>query len=430
MIYSGYELLWLFFICSFLGWVLETAAGAVKQKRFINRGLVNLPLCVIYGIGEVLVTVFCQELTGFWLFGFGMVAATVLEWSAGHLIERLYHERWWDYSGRKWNLDGYICLSSSVLWGVFSWGMITWGNELLLQVFHWIPGLPGKILDWVLLGLLILDCAATMFVLSGRSRHISRWEAVDQWLDGISGSLERKICRQVDARIRKAYPQAEVVPQEKVDTHVFAGGCGFYKISLLFLLGAFLGDITETIFCRVTAGVWMSRSSVVWGPFSIVWGLAIAAATLLLYKYKDRSDSFLFLSGTVLGGVYEYLCSVFTEIVFGTVFWDYSDIPFNLGGRINLLYCFFWGFAAVIWMKVLYPPLSSMIEKLSIRFGKIQTWILVVFMCINMAVSAMALGRSNERREGILAEHTWQKIMDERFDDQRLNRIYPNALER
>ena len=234
----------------------------------------------------------------------------------------------------------------------------------------------------------------------------------------------------MDARIRKAYPQAEVVPQEKVDTHVFAGGCGFYKISLLFLLGAFLGDITETIFCRVTAGVWMSRSSVVWGPFSIVWGLAIAAATLLLYKYKDRSDSFLFLSGTVLGGVYEYLCSVFTEIVFGTVFWDYSDIPFNLGGRINLLYCFFWGFAAVIWMKVLYPPLSSMIEKLPIRFGKILTWILVVFMCINMAVSAMALGRSNERREGILAEHTWQKIMDERFDDQRLNRIYPNALER
>ena len=103
----------------------------------------------------------------------------------------------------------------------------------------------------------------------------------------------------------------------------------------------------------------MSRSSLVWGPFSIVWGLAIALVTVMLYRYKDRSSMFLFLTGTVLGGAYEYLCSVLTEIMFGTVFWDYSKIPFNLGGRINLLYCFFWGFAAVIWFKALYPKFSE-----------------------------------------------------------------------
>ena len=77
------------------------------------------------------------------------------------------------------------------------------------------------------------------------------------------------------------------------------------------------------------------------GPFSIVWGFAIAAATLLLDKYNGRSDHFLFFFGTFLGGLYEYICSVMTELVFGKVFWDYSQIPFNLGGRINLLYCFF-----------------------------------------------------------------------------------------
>lgn len=139
--------------------------------------------------------------------------------------------------------------------------------------------------------------------------------------------------------------------KEKTETGVFAEGCSFYKIVLLFIIGAFLGDITETIFCRITAGVWMSRSSLVWGPFSIVWGLAIALATWFLYNYRDRSDGFLFAFGTFLGGAYEYICSVFTEIVFGKVFWDYSDIPFNLGGRINLLYCFFWGIAAVVWLK-------------------------------------------------------------------------------
>ena len=82
-------------------------------------------------------------------------------------------------------------------------------------------------------------------------------------------------------------------------------------------MGAFIGDIVETIFCRVTMGVWMSRSSVVWGPFSIVWGLGIALATAMLYRYKDRSESFLFITGTLLGGAFEYLCSVFTEVVFG-----------------------------------------------------------------------------------------------------------------
>lgn len=108
----------------------------------------------------------------------------------------------------------------------------------------------------------------------------------------------------------------------------------------LFVIGAFLGDMVETVFCRVTAGVWMSRSSLVWGPFSVVWGLALVLATVLLRQEKDRSDRYLFAFGTVMGGVYEYVCSAVTELLFGTVFWDYSKFKFNLGGRINLLYCF------------------------------------------------------------------------------------------
>lgn len=82
----------------------------------------------------------------------------------------------------------------------------------------------------------------------------------------------------------------------------------------------------------------------------------------------------------MLGGAYEYLCSVFTEIVFGKVFWDYSEIPFNLGGRINLLYCFFWGIAAVVWIKKLYPHLSDWIEKIPKKVGIVLTWLLVAFM--------------------------------------------------
>lgn len=164
------------------------------------------------------------------------------------------------------------------------------------------------------------------------------------------------------------------------------------------------------------------------GPFSIVWGFAIAAATLLLDKYKGRSDHFLFFFGTFLGGLYEYICSVMTELVFGKVFWDYSQIPFNLGGRINLLYCFFWGIAAVVWIKGLYPILSRWIEKIPMKWGKIITWFLIVFMSVNMAVSALALIRSDQRAGGIPAQESWQKMMDQHFNDEKLKKIYPNAL--
>lgn len=68
MTYTFYELLWLFFAYSFAGWILETVAAAVKKRTFVNRGLVNGPLCVTYGAAAAAMTLSCRELSGFWLF--------------------------------------------------------------------------------------------------------------------------------------------------------------------------------------------------------------------------------------------------------------------------------------------------------------------------------------------------------------------------
>ena len=428
MIYNTYELIWLFLIYSFLGWMLETILAATEQRRFVNRGLINGPLCTIYGVPIVILTIFGQELPLFWLFLGAMIVATVTEWISGHMIERFYHERWWDYSNVKWNLDGYICLPASLVWGVLGTISMRWGNGLLIRLYGFLPEGIGHLLVWILAGMLVLDVTATIFALSGIGRSTQKWEAVDSWFTSISLRIGQWLYGHVDRRIHRAYPKTVRVEKPQRDKTVFAAGCCMQKLVWLFFIGCLLGDITETIFCRITAGVWMSRSSLVWGPFSIVWGFAIAAVTDLLYKYKDRSDRFLFLMGTALGGAYEYLCSVLSEMVFGTVFWDYSDIPFNLGGRINLLYCFFWGFAAVAWFKIFYPVISGWIEKLPICAGRILTWVIVVFMCCNMAVSTMALIRSNERSQGIPATQSWQQTMDERFPDERMEKIYPNAI--
>ena len=108
----------------------------------------------------------------------------------------------------------------------------------------------------------------------------------------------------------------------------------------------------------------MSRSSVVWGPFSIVWGLAIALVTALLYKYKDKGDRFLFLTGTLLGGAYEYFCSVFTELVFGKVFWDYSKIRLTWESNQSALLLFLGELLAVVWFKIFISTCGKWIEKI------------------------------------------------------------------
>lgn len=425
-----YQFVYLFFAYSFLGWVGEVVTTAVRKRRYQDRGVLNGPLCILYGVGGLTISFALGELQQGWFFLFvlSMVYATVLEWGAGHILERVSGTRWWDYSDRKFNLDGYICLGASVLWGALSVITIKWGNPLLLLLFNLIPATVRVAVLWVLLVLFIIDAVGTFLTMLGLRYRWPPAEAVENRLANLTLRAGLWILGSVENRMAKAHPALTFEHPKKAKSTVFAAGCSPYKIVLLFFIGAFLGDVTETIFCRITAGYWMSRSSVVWGPFSIVWGLAIALVTLLLYRYKDKSASWLFVAGTLLGGAYEYLCSVFTEVVFGAVFWDYSKIPFNLGGRINLLYCFFWGFAAVAWFKVLYPPISDMIECIPRRAGKVITWALCIFMAADMIVSSMALMRYNQRIEGVPAQNSVQVYLDEHYDDARMQAVYPKAV--
>ena len=423
-------ILWLFLLYSVAGWVLETAAAAVRTRRYVDRSVLFGPWCVIYGVAGVLITVGLWELRGSLVFLFlgSAVLATVVEWLAGHLLENVTRTRWWDYSNRRLNLDGYICLGASVRWGLLGMAVVRWCVPLLIRLFEAIPHTAGLVLLAVALGVMALDGAATLLTLAGVLHRLPRLEDTSRRLDAFSARLGSFILTRTERRIQKAYPEATFVREKKPRATVFAAGCSAAKLFWLFFIGAFLGDLVETVFCRVTGGVWMSRSSVVWGPFSLVWGFALALATLLLYRYKDRSAAFLFTAGTVLGGAYEYLCSVFTELAFGTVFWDYSEIPFNLGGRINLLYCFFWGFAAVAWFRVAYPPLSRWIEAIPLTAGRVLTAALAVFMAANILTSVLALARQDQRAEGLPATAGWQVYMDEHYPEETLRRIYPNAI--
>lgn len=424
-----YQIVFLFFAYSFLGWVGEVLFTAVVHRKYQDRGVLSGPLCLLYGVGGLVITFALGDIREGWFFllVFSAVYATVIEWIGGHILEYTTHTRWWDYSAMPFNLDGYVCLGASLTWGALGVVVLKWGNPLLLALYSLVPRGIWVVVLLAALVVFCVDLVGTLLAMAGLRYRWHAAAAVENRLANLTVRGGMWILDHVERRMAKAHPALTFVRPKRQQTDTFAAGCSPYKIILLFFIGAFLGDITETIFCRVTGGEWMSRSSVVWGPFSIVWGLAIAMVTQLLYRYKDKPASFLFVAGTVLGGAYEYLCSVFTELVFGTVFWDYSKIPFNLGGRINLLYCFFWGFAAVAWFRLVYPHFSRWIEAIPITPGRIITAVLVVFMAANIGVSALAMGRYSQRAQGLPATASWQVWMDEHYPDETMKRIYPNA---
>lgn len=433
---SIYELLWLFFLYSVLGWCASVAVTAVKRKQFINTGVLSLPLCPMYGIGAVAFRVLLPDLLDAPLFLFigGIVISSFLNVVTGVVLEHIFHRRWWDYSEKKFGFGGFLTAPLLLAFGAETLLVMYVGNPLFIRIIRLVPRSIGKV---ILLGLLVLlgiDISGALAVVWKWRRHVNRVAGLTENMQQVSESFGNAIVRAVCRRLERSYPNLETrklleakAARGKEEQTCFAQGCSFYKLFWLFLIGSFLGDLVETVFCRYSLGYWMSRSSVVYGPFSVVWGLGCALLTAFLYKYKDKSDRFIFFYGTVVGGAYEYLCSVGTEILFGASFWDYSKIPFNLGGRINLLYCFFWGFAAVIWLKGVYPFLSGWIEKIPKKTGVVLSWVLIVLMCANMAISAFALVRYTGRQLGQEPKNQLEQMIDERFPDDRMARIYPKA---
>ena len=207
----------------------------------------------------------------------------------------------------------------------------------------------------------------------------------------------------------------------------FAHGLNFYKLFWVFFLCCFLGVVVETLFCWAASGHISQRTGLVWGPFNLIYGVGAVLLTVCLHPFIGKSDRWIFAGGAVIGGAFEYFCSWLQETLIGTVSWDYSDYMFNLNGRINLLYCLFWGVLALVWVKELFPRLNGFIERRVSRiYGVAFTWILVVFMLTDSLVSGAAVLRQSQRRADVPAAQVWQQAMDERFPDERLARIFPS----
>lgn len=422
--YSWFDLMMYLLLYSFLGWAIEVCCYSILDKQFINRGFLNVPFALPYGITAVILIVVLPTLNGHLILQYmlcGIVFYLVMSLT-NQFIRSVRRE------GRKTSLHAQDRhrLREAVITALIAGGYL-----LLFLLVHPLLFALNLILPDLLVQILVIVCGILVAVDFVCVLYSLRSKAPTFGSEArLAGTrlMANRMRDTVRKRLEKNYPGILHQQDAPDKAYIFAKGICFDKLVWVFLVSSFLGALIEMVFVRVTSGVWMSRSSVLYGAFSFVWGFGAVLLTIALQPLAGKPDRYVFLAGFVVGGAYEYLASVFTEIVFGTVFWDYSHMPLNIGGRTNVLYCVFWGLLAVMWIKVLYPPMSRWIEKIPALFGKILTWVVVLLMVCNGLLTSAAMIRYTARQDTPAPDNLLEQFLDTRYDDEWMEKRWPNMV--
>ncbi|MGN0998414.1 MAG: hypothetical protein ACI4PO_02555 [Faecousia sp.] len=423
---SGSIAQFLFFVMlySFLGWAIEVTVISIRDRQFVNTGFLNIPFALPYGFTAAILMSMLDTLNGNLLlqYVFCFVVCWAVNAFSDHVVARLRRD------SRGTNRE--LSRKEKILHWALTFGSAGVYLIIYLLIHPWIGGLvmlmPKLLLHIFAIVFAVLVAADFVCViLSLRKKSVPG--AAEQSRQ-ITNNLAERISVAVQKRLEKYYPgilEDQGLAEKK---YVFAQGLCLDKLIWVFLLSSFLGALIEMVFCRITGGFWMSRSSVLYGPFSFVWGFGAVLLTIVLQRFANKSVLYIFLAGFIVGGAYEYLCSVFTEIVFGTVFWDYSYMPLNIGGRTNVLYCVFWGLLAVVWIKGIYPPMSTLIEKVPPVTGKIITWVLVFVLLCDGILTCGAMARYTDRQNSPTPDNAVESFFDSRYDDAWMENRWPNMI--
>ena len=221
-------------------------------------------------------------------------------------------------------------------------------------------------------------------------------------------------------------PANSAIDLEEERSGHFAQGVNIYKILLICVVGSFAGVVVEMLWAFARYGLIESRRGLVYGPFNLLYGAGAVFLTLALYRYRNRGRLWSFLGGFVVGSALEYACSWGQELLLGSRSWDYSAMPLNLNGRICFTYSVFWGLLGILWIKDLYPRMAKWILKIPNKVGRPLTWALTAFMVFNIIVSCVTVYRWAQRQEGVPAESGFWEVVDERFPNARMERIFAN----
>jgi uncharacterized membrane protein len=191
---------------------------------------------------------------------------------------------------------------------------------------------------------------------------------------------------------------------------------GFTITTLLayFIIYSIVGFIIETIFGILTKGVLESRKSFIIGPFCSIYGLGAVIMILALQKFKKNNYT-LFFGGFLVGSIIEYVVSLIGETIFHVVWWDYSDMAFNINGRICVAFSMFWGILAIYLITHFNPKVDKFLEKFSYKQLKKAVIIIMIFLMIDMVITGIGLKVFFVR---LVSENKVQLNIEEKYIDK------------
>lgn len=171
-------------------------------------------------------------------------------------------------------------------------------------------------------------------------------------------------------------------------------GYSVWRLLAYFIIYSIIGYIIETIFGIMTKGVWESRQSFLYGPFCGIYGLG-AVVMIMFLQYFNKNNNTLFIGGFIVGSIVEYVVSLIGEIIFNVKWWDYSNMPLNVNGRICVFFSLFWGFLAIYLMSYAHPKIDKLLNfiksKLSIKASKVIITLISVFLLVDCIITGYAL---------------------------------------
>lgn len=202
-----------------------------------------------------------------------------------------------------------------------------------------------------------------------------------------------------------------------------------HQILWYLVIFSIIGLIVETLFCYITTGVIESRKGLLYGPFCPIYGVGATVLIVLLNRFKNDKIK-LFLYGGICGSTIEYLISYGLESFYGTRFWDYSYLKFNLNGRICVTYTLFWGILAIVLIEIAEPIIDKLINKINYKTIDITIVFLTIVdvMCTIWGISVYRnrairtyYGTYEYNKKSII-----QDIENNMFENKKMQRTFPN----
>lgn len=201
----------LFLIYSIIGWSMEVITSFVRHKKFVNRGFMLGPYCPIYGYCSIIMIFYLNNykdnpLTVFFL---AVVICSIVEYLISYIMEKMFSARWWDYSNRKFNVNGRICLTNAFIFGILGIILVYLVNPLFEEILIKINNHTLTILGIILIILFISDLITSIIVTFNLKNKIKKLDidVTEELNEKIKTMLETKL---LNRRIFKAYPRYRI----------------------------------------------------------------------------------------------------------------------------------------------------------------------------------------------------------------------------